>query len=76
MAGRNLRRVGVLAKIARAKKLTPGQLALAWCLSRKTLATANIGATSAAQLEENAAASDVVLDPKTLQSLEALFPIT
>ena len=71
---RILAAVEAMRKIAKAKKLTPGQLALAWTLSNKLVASAIVGASSAAQLEENAAASGVALDAKTLAELEGLFP--
>ena len=64
-----------LASLAKSKKMTPGQMALAWCLSKKTVSSAIVGATSIPQLEENAAASGKALDEKTLAALEALFPI-
>jgi aryl-alcohol dehydrogenase-like predicted oxidoreductase len=70
-----LGRVAQLGKIARSKKLTTAQISLAWCLSKKTVASAIIGATSLRQLEENAAASGAVLDARTLAAVEALFPL-
>ncbi len=70
-----LSRVSKLGAIAKSKKMTTGQLSLAWILSRSVVASAIIGATSVAQLEENAAASGKVLDPKTITAVEALFPV-
>lgn len=67
--------VSGLVRVAKAKKITPGQLALAWTLSRKTVASAIVGATSLPQLEENAGASGIQLDAKTLAELGTLFPL-
>lgn len=70
-----LGKVKALKKIAAAKKLSPAQLSLAWCLSKKTVASAIVGATSPQQLEENASASGHTLDAKTITAIEALFPV-
>ncbi len=70
-----LAKVEGLKKIAKANAMTPGQLSLAWCLSKKTVASCIVGATSMEQLEENAAASGKHIDNKTVADLEAIFPI-
>jgi aryl-alcohol dehydrogenase-like predicted oxidoreductase len=69
-----LSRVAGLKKLAKEKKMTPGQMALAWTLSNPIVASAIVGATSAEQLEENAAASGKALDAATLAKLNELFP--
>jgi len=66
----NLGRVERLRPIAQELGLTMGQLALAWVLRRPEVASAIIGATRPEQVEENAAASGVVLDAATLERIE------
>ena len=41
------------AMLARANRMTPAQMALAWCYSRWFIASTIIGATSLSQLREN-----------------------
>ncbi|MES2200625.1 MAG: aldo/keto reductase family protein [candidate division FCPU426 bacterium] len=71
----NLKKTKGLAELARSLTLSSSQLALAWALSKKTVASAITGATSVSQLEENAKASDITLSAKTLTELESLFPL-
>ncbi len=72
--GESLRaRVAQLEPLARERGLTTAQLALAWCLREPNVASLLVGATRVPQLEENAAASGVVLDPGLLERLDALF---
>jgi 1-deoxyxylulose-5-phosphate synthase len=66
-----LERVQRLLPIARAAGLSLAQLALAWVLRRPEVSSAIIGATSAAQVKENAAASGVTLAPEVLSEVEA-----
>ncbi|MCC6785799.1 MAG: aldo/keto reductase family protein [Planctomycetes bacterium] len=54
--------------------LAPSRIALAFCLRRPEVASVIVGATSAAQLEENAAAAALALDAATLRALDEIFP--
>jgi aryl-alcohol dehydrogenase-like predicted oxidoreductase len=49
---------------------TPGNLALAWLLSRPTIASAIIGPETVAELEENVRAVDVQLDASQMAELD------
>ena len=75
MAGRLDDRVlaGVqrLRPIAEALGLSLAQLALAWVLRRPEVSSAIIGASRPEQVEENAGASGVTLDPEVLTRIEA-----
>ncbi|MCG8591219.1 MAG: aldo/keto reductase family protein [Proteobacteria bacterium] len=69
-----LDRVDEARPIADALGVSLAQLALAWCLRRRSVASVIIGATRVAQLEENAAASGVHLPEDRLRQLDKLFP--
>jgi aryl-alcohol dehydrogenase-like predicted oxidoreductase len=70
-----LARVERLRPVAAELGLTMAQLALAWVLRRPEVSSAIVGATSPAQLVENARASGVVLDGASLARIEeALRP--
>ncbi len=71
-----LTRVERIGEIARSKNATPSQVALAWVLQVPGLTSAIVGASSVAQLEENALAADLVLDASDLALLESWFPRT
>ena len=60
-----------LKPIATELGLTMSQLALAWVLRRPEVSSAIIGATRPAQVEENAGASGVTLDPAILARIDA-----
>lgn len=60
------------AALARASGLTPTQLALAWCYSRRFVASTIIGATSLAQLKENIDAYSVALSQDVLAQVNAI----
>ncbi|MCA1854566.1 aldo/keto reductase [Massilia oculi] len=60
------------AALARAHGLTPAQMALAWCYSRRFVASTIIGATSLAQLEENIDAGELVLPPAVLAGIDEI----
>jgi 1-deoxyxylulose-5-phosphate synthase len=62
---------GVTA-LARELSATPSQVALAWLIAQPAVTTAIAGATRVSQVEENAAAADLVLDAATLSRLDAL----
>jgi aryl-alcohol dehydrogenase-like predicted oxidoreductase len=68
-----LARVEQLRPLAADLDLTMSQLALAWCLRQPNVASAIVGATTPAQIEENAKASGVVIPPEVLAKIEALF---
>ncbi len=50
--------------------LTPAQLALAWVLREPNVSSAITGATRPSQVEENVAASGIVLDDDTVQAID------
>jgi len=64
----------VEAYVACARKhgLDPAQMALAYCNSRSFLTSTIIGATSMAQLQDNIASIDVVLNDEVLAEIEAI----
>jgi len=66
-----LRKVENLRPIAAELGLTLSQLALAWVLRRREVSSAITGASRPEQVEENARASGVELDPGTLSKVEA-----
>jgi aryl-alcohol dehydrogenase-like predicted oxidoreductase len=76
MKPEDLKKVSVLEKIARRRKKTPGQIALAWVLGEETVSSAIIGATSVEQLKENVKAGAVKLTASDREELEKAFPIT
>jgi aryl-alcohol dehydrogenase-like predicted oxidoreductase len=72
---RNLKLVEVVKELARQKKVTPSQLALAWVLSQGSEVAAIPGSTKIAHLEENLKALEVSLSQADLLNLEAAFPV-
>jgi 1-deoxyxylulose-5-phosphate synthase len=65
-----------LRPIAKRLGITMAQLALAWVLREKDVASAIIGASRPQQVEENAAASGIELGEETLREIdEALVPV-
>lgn len=52
---------------------TAAQLALAWCLHRDVVSSVIIGASRLSQLEENIAASDLVVDAEILERADKLL---
>jgi 1-deoxyxylulose-5-phosphate synthase len=65
-----------LRPIADGLDITMAQLALAWVLREQNVASAIVGASRPEQVEENAAASGIELDDRTLRAIdEALVPI-
>lgn len=69
-----LARVDRIGEIAAKYDLKPSQIALAWALGTPGITSVIVGATTAAQLEENAAASGVVLTESDRAQLDAWFP--
>jgi len=68
-----LERVQRLGPVADELGLTPARLALAWVLREDNVASAIIGATRPEQVEDNAAASGVELDPATLERIDEIL---
>jgi len=71
---RNLELVARIAELARAKKRTPSQLALAWVLAQGEDIVPIPGTKRVRYLEENAAAAAMTLSPAELEALDAVFP--
>jgi aryl-alcohol dehydrogenase-like predicted oxidoreductase len=63
--------VDLLAKIARRKKATPAQIALAWLLAQKPWIVPIPGTTKLARLEENIGAAAIELGPDDLRDIDA-----
>jgi voltage-dependent potassium channel beta subunit len=68
-----LDRVDRLQPIARRAGCTMPQLAIAWLLGRDAVSSVITGASSVAQVEENAAAADVELTADDVAEIEELF---
>ena len=62
----------VLADIGNQVGASVGQVAMAWLLSKQTVATVIIGASRIEQLEDNLGASSVVLDAEAVGRLDAV----
>jgi len=71
---RNLTLTDALRELASARGATPGQLALAWLLSRGDDIIPLFGTRTRARIDENAAAVDLTLTDEELRRLDALFP--
>ena len=71
---RNLALVDRVRELAAQKGCTPGQLALAWVLARGADVVPIPGTKRRTYLEENVAATDVVLEKAEAASLDDLFP--
>ena len=69
----NLNKARQLTHLAKEAGITPGHMALAWILRRPEISSAIVGATTVAQLQENIAASDVVLTEETLTEISAIL---
>ena len=69
-----LERVQRLRPLAAEAGLSMAQLALAWCLRQRSIASVIVGATKLSQLEENVRASGVRLDRDLLARIDELFP--
>lgn len=67
-----LDQVKQLAALARENGLTTGQLALAWTLRHRNVASALVGASRPEQVEENVKAAGVKLSDDTLASIERI----
>jgi aryl-alcohol dehydrogenase-like predicted oxidoreductase len=71
----NIELVDRVRGLAEDKGCTPGQLALAWVLSRGDDVVPIPGTKRRRYLEENVAASDVELSDDELATIEAVFPV-
>jgi voltage-dependent potassium channel beta subunit len=66
-----------LAPLARRANCTLAQLALAWCLRDDVVAAVIVGATRPEQVDDNAVAADLDVDPAIFAELEAILaPVT
>ena len=72
--GRNLALLETLEHIAAAKASTPGQVALAWLLSRGQDIVPIPGTKRRTHLEENARSVDIALRPEELAQIDRAFP--
>jgi aryl-alcohol dehydrogenase-like predicted oxidoreductase len=71
---KNLELVTRVTELARAKGVTPGQLALAWVLAQGEDIVPIPGTKRRSYLEENAAASEIELTAEDLARLDELAP--
>jgi aryl-alcohol dehydrogenase-like predicted oxidoreductase len=67
----NMAVVGLLEKIAKSKKATPAQVALAWLLAQKPWIVPIPGTKKIERLKENMGAADVEFTPDELKDIEA-----
>jgi aryl-alcohol dehydrogenase-like predicted oxidoreductase len=72
---KNLQLVSEVEKIAKEKKITPAQLALAWLLGKGEDIVPIPGTTKRSRLAENIKALDVELTPDETQRLERILPL-
>ncbi|WP_197321525.1 aldo/keto reductase [Saccharomonospora sp. NB11] len=70
----NTARLAQLTKLAEARGITPGQLALAWLLAQGEDVVAIPGTRSRERLVENASAAEVVLSSDDLREIEETVP--
>jgi aryl-alcohol dehydrogenase-like predicted oxidoreductase len=64
--------VDLLAEIAKRKKATPAQIALAWLLAQKPWIVPIPGTTKLKRLEENIAATEIEFTPDDLNEIESV----
>jgi aryl-alcohol dehydrogenase-like predicted oxidoreductase len=72
---RNLDLLREVERLAREKRVTPSQLALAWVLAQGDDIVPIPGTKHVKYLEENAAAAHVALTRQELERLESTFPV-
>lgn len=65
-----LEAVSNLKLVAKNEGITPAQAAIAWLLSRPGVTSVLVGAKSAAQVVENVAAGDMVIDSETARKID------
>jgi aryl-alcohol dehydrogenase-like predicted oxidoreductase len=71
---KNLELVARIEQLARAKRCTPSQLALAWVLAQGTDIVPIPGTKRVRYLEENAAAAAITLSAAELAAIDTVFP--
>lgn len=71
---KNLELVEKVTEIARAKGVTPAQLALAWVLAQSNGIVPIPGTRSVDRLEENVKAATITLDADELTAIDQVFP--
>ncbi len=71
---KNLKLVERVTEMARARKVTPAQLALAWVLAQGPDVVPIPGSKTRSHLEDNVGAVEIKLSEKELQELEDSFP--
>jgi aryl-alcohol dehydrogenase-like predicted oxidoreductase len=71
---KNLELVARIEQLARAKRCTPSQLALAWVLAQGKDIVPIPGTKRVRYLEENAAAAAITLSAAELEAIDAVFP--
>ena len=76
MKPEDLKKVAALERVARRRKKTPAQIALAWVLGGEAISSAIIGATHPDQVTENAKASSIKLTGRERDELDRAFPVT
>jgi aryl-alcohol dehydrogenase-like predicted oxidoreductase len=64
--------VDALREMAKERQSTPAQVALAWLLHQSQVASVLVGASSAAQLDDNLAATEVSLTAAELERLDRM----
>jgi aryl-alcohol dehydrogenase-like predicted oxidoreductase len=72
---RNLRLVEHIRKLAARKNCEPSQLALAWVLAQGADIVPIPGTKQRKYLEENVAATEIVLTPEDLKSIQTIAPV-
>ena len=75
-AAKNEETVNALQRFARERDMTPGQLAIAWALTRQPAFIPVVGVKTRAQLDDALGALDRTLSPDDLSALEALVNIS
>lgn len=70
----NQQKVAILQEFARAKGVSPSQLAIAWVLQQGNDILPLIGTTNRKRLIENLASLDIVLSNQEIQQLNESFP--
>jgi voltage-dependent potassium channel beta subunit len=73
MANETLEKVQRLMAVAKEADLTMSQFALAWCLRQSNVSSVIIGATKAAQIEENIKAVGVKLSKELIERAETIL---
>lgn len=69
----NIEKVKKLEQVASDLEIPLGRLALAWVLRRPEISSAITGATRIEHIKENVAASDVILDASTLETIDKIL---